>query len=1181
MPSFKEVLEELREARGISKKDLAVLAGLSPGYVTLLTRGTRNAPSEYVVHSLAKALDLGAKERIELFGSAGYPALSAFQFSGKQGDEIVRRDWGEAPRIQTFRGREREVSLLQQWIVDDYCQMIAIVGMGGVGKTLLATYVAEKEVQDNFDYILWRSLQHAPSLERILKDCVHLFSERQSKASTALAELADDVDGQIALLIDYLQQHRCLIILDNFESVLQIGSPSGNYREGYEKYGILLQRIGEAKHNSCLLLTSREKPKEMPGIEGKSSHVRSMLLHGVEREDARIILQEKELQGSNEEWKELIDLYSGNPLALKLVAESIRALFKGAIGSFLKAGESVFGGIHNLLNEQFSRLSDLERDIMYWVAIEREEMSLDELEKELARPVSKRELLEAVEALLRRSMIETHREASFTLQPVIMEYVTDRFVEQVCHEIHDENVALGLFSSHALLKAQAKDYIRDFQIKLILKPIAYQLLVTSEQSGSEKKLKRILASLHETPYTLSYAAGNILNLLVHLNVDLQRYDFSRLSVRQAYLQGVSLRDVNFAGADLSESVFTDTFGSIFSVALSANGQLLAAGTANGEIRLWDTTTATPMVPLQGHTDWVRSVDFSPDQQYIASGSEDQTVRLWNVHTGKCLIRLYGHTSRVYSVTFSPDGKRVVSGSDDKTIRIWDVETGSCLKVLQGHESRVYSVAFHVSGDVIASGSGDETVRLWNACTGECISILHGHTNGVRSVAFSPDGTMLASGSGDKTVQLWDMDTGENLKVLQGHTNWVWSVAFSPDSKYIASGSDDQTIRIWDIASGRCRRILHRYEKDEQYGNRVYAVAFSSDGDVIASGCDSQTVRLWDASSGECLKTLQGHGNRVYSVTFSPDGETIACGCEDKTVRLWDADKGECFKTLQAHSHWVWSVAFSSDNIVLASGSENKTVRLWNTYTGELLNTLAEHANRVYSVTFSHDGKLLASSSGDQTVKLWAVNTGQCLKTFKGHESRVYSVAFSPDGTMLVSGSDDQTIRLWDVRTGDCLKTLDSHTGRVRSVAFSPDGNTIVDGSEDATVKLWDVRTGECLKSLQGHTGWVWSVAFSPDGNTIASGSEDASIKLWDVISGDCIQTLIGHNGTVYSIAFHPKEPIIASGSHDGIIKLWDWHNGENVQTLRGDRPYERMNITGARLTPGQRSILKALGAIGD
>src|SRR5258708_11887014 len=239
-PSFMERLEELREARGISKKDMALRAGISPGYISLLTRGTRIAPSKEVVHDLAEALELDVKERIELFESAGYDASTAYLFSGKQRDQLVSRDWGEAPRIKLFRGRENEVEQLQRWIVADGCQLISIVGIGGVGKTLLATYVAEKGVQNDFDYILWRSLQNAPSIEKILKDCIHLFSGRQSKALTAFAHFVDDLDVQLTLRIDYLQEHGCLILFTNFESVLRVANRSGNYQLRSENYSLLL-----------------------------------------------------------------------------------------------------------------------------------------------------------------------------------------------------------------------------------------------------------------------------------------------------------------------------------------------------------------------------------------------------------------------------------------------------------------------------------------------------------------------------------------------------------------------------------------------------------------------------------------------------------------------------------------------------------------------------------------------------------------------------------------------------------------------------------------------------------------------------------------------------------------------------------------------------------------------------
>lgn len=1182
MSTFPELLEELREARCISKKEMATRAGLSSGYISLLTGGKRTTPSEEVVHALAEALELDKKTREELFIAAGYPATAAYIVSEKSQEAFTTQDWGEAPRIQVFYGRADEAEILQKWLTIDQCQMIAVVGMGGVGKTVFAAQVVQT-LENTFDYILWRSLQNAPKIEKILKDAIHLFSGRQAKASIALAELADNVDEQIALLIEYLQKKRCLLVLDNVETLMRDGSQSGDYKAGYEKYGVLFQRVGEIQHKSCLLLTSREKPKEMLRLEGKHSHVRSMLLPGVAQIDARAILQEKNLIGTDEEWEQLIHLYSGNPLALKLVAESIQVIF-GTIADFLKEKEPVFGSIHDLLNEQFTRLSSLEVEIMYWLAIEREDLPLDDLMSDLVSPITKRELFEAMESLSRRSMIEKRRSTFFTLQPVIMEYVTDRLVEEVTRELYSEKGLLTLFASHALIKAQAKDYIRDIQTNLILKPIAERLLTTSERSGSEKKLRKILDLLHTRPQSpvMSYAAGNLLNLLVYLNINLQGYDFSHLSVRQAYLQGVSLSDVNFAYADLSQSIFSDTFGSIFSVALSPKEHLLAAGTANGEIRVWNTLTSTPMQPLQGHTEWVRSVAFSPDGQHIASGSEDQTVRVWNVFSGKCLDVLRGHTSRIYAVTYSLDGKSLASSSDDQTIRLWDVETGKQLRVLEGHAERVYAVAFSPDGQYIVSGSWDQTVRLWDAHTGESIRVLYGHTNRVRSVAFSPDSTIIASGSADETVRLWDIRSGECTKVLIGHSNWVWAIAFSPDGKRLASGSDDQTIRLWNTNSGICEKILQRDKKDigdAHYGNRVYSLAFGADNSVIASGCDGQTIRLWDAQTGECLKTLRGYGDRIYSIALSPDDTTLASGSEDRTIRLWDTKSNTCFKTINAHNHWVWSVAFSPNGTMLASASENKTVRLWNAYNGDYLHTLYGHDNRVYAVAFSLDSMLLASCSGDQTVKLWDVRSGTCLKTLTGHTGRIYCIAFSPDGKTLVSGGDDQIVILWDVDSGTQQKILDCDIDRIRSIAFSPDGEIIAGGSEGSTIKLWNAHTGECFKTLKGHTNWVWSVAFSKDGHVFASGSEDHTIKLWNIETGMCLHTLHEHNGTVYSVAISRDETWVAGSSNNGTVTLWNTTTGSEIQTLRS-RLYERMNILGVQgLPPGQKTILRSLGAI--
>ncbi|MEH2297862.1 MAG: NB-ARC domain-containing protein [Nostoc sp.] len=1077
-----------------------------------------------------------------------------------------RQDWGEAPGICVFYGRIAELSQLRQWLIKDNCQLVAILGMGGIGKTALSVKLA-KEVQENFEYLIWRSLRNAPPVAEMLANLIRFLSDQRE------TDLPETVDGRVTLLITYLRKRRCLLVFDNTETILQEGDRAGHYRQEYEDYGQLLRRVGEEPHQSCLVLTSREKPKEFAPLEGEASPVRTLPLVGLGEIEGQEILQDKGLFGLQQEWGKLVEKYSGNPLALKLVSEPIRELFGGDIAAFLAEGEIIFGDTRNLLDQQFERLSEIEKEIIYWLAIKRELVSLEELLNDIVHPLPKREVLEALESLRRRSLIE-QRTALFTLQSVVMEYMTDRLVEQVGHEITSGEIRL--FISHALMEATAKDYIRNTQITLILKPIIDRLLTIFRYSKNiEYHLYQILLRLQQVPQAAGYAGGNLLNILCQLQTNFSGYDFSNLTIWQAYLQSVNLHQVNFANADLAKSVFSETLVSISSVAFSPNGKLLATGDADGKTYLWQVDDGKLLFSCTGHSSWVKSVGFSPDGQTLASGSDDQTVKLWDVHDGNCLKTLHGHSNWVRSVAFSPDGQTLASGSEDQTVKLWNIHTGECLTTLQGNTNRVRSVAFSPDGQTLASGSEKQTVKLWDIRNGECLKILQGHSSWVRSVAFSPDGQILASGSDDQTVKLWDVCNGKCLKTLQGHTNRVWSVAFSPDGQILASGGDDPTVKLWDVHNGKCLKTL------QGHSNRVRSVAFSPDGQTLASGSENQTVKLWNVQNGKSLTTLQGHTNRIRSVAFSPDGQILASASEKQTVKLWDVRNDKFLRILQGHNSWVRSIAFSPDGQILASGSEKQTIKLWDVHTGQCLKRLQEHSNRIRSVAFSPNGQILASGSDDQTVKLWDVYTGKCLQTLQGHTSWVRSVAFSPDGQTLASGSENQRVRLWDIYTGECIQILEGHSNRIRSVTFSPNGQTLASGSDDQTVKLWDVYMGKCFTTLQEHTNRVWSVAFSPDGQILASASEDQTVKLWDVYNGKCLKTLQGANW-VRSVAFSPDGQTLICGSQDETIKLWDVLTGDCLKTLRSPRPYERMNITGVTgLTAAQLVTLKALGAVED
>ena len=985
------------------------------------------------------------------------PEVVSNQIATERAIAHKRQDWGEAVDVSLFYGRTEELATLEHWIVSDRCRLVALLGMGGIGKTALSVKLAE-QIQDNFEYVIWRSLRNAPPIQDTLADIIKFLSNQQE------TDLPETVDGRISRLIEYLRSSRCLLVLDNVESILREGDRAGHYREEYEGYGQLLRCVAETHHHSCLVLTSREKPRGIASKEGKTLPVRSIQLAGLTEVEGHKIFHAKGFLVSEEHLKFIMSHYRGNPLALKIVATNIQELFDGNVYQFLEQGTVVFGDIRDLLEQQFNRLCALEKQIMYWLAINREWVSLPELREDIVPPVSQRELLEALESLNERSLIEK-QSATFTQQPVVMEYMTDRFIDQVCEEITIGKISL--FNSYALIKAQSKDYVKESEIRFILKPLTNKLLAIFRiKSKIETQLNQTLLKLRELSLTKpGYAGGNVLNLLCQLKSNLSSYDFSGLTVWQAYLKDVNLQQVNFANADLAKSVFAETFGSILSVAFSPDGKLLATAGEAGEIHLWQVADMKPLLSLRGHLRWILSIVFSPDGKTLASSSDDRTIKLWDVSTGQVLRTLQAHSSWVWSITFSPDGETLASASDDRTIKLWDVRTGQILRTLEGHASLVRSVSFSPDGDILASGSNDCTIKLWDVSTGQLLKTLEGHTLWVQSIAFSPSNVtgetskmLLASGSDDCTIKLWDVSTGQVLRTLQGHTYLVQSIAFSPDGRTLASSSHDQTVKLWDVSTGRCVRTL------QGHASQVWAVAFSPDGRTLASGSDDRTIKLWDVHTGQALRTLWGYTNRVRSVAYCPGSKILASGSGDYTVRLWDVSDGNCLKICRGHTNWVLSVAYSPG------------------------------------------GKILASASCDRTVRLWDVSSGKCLKTLQGSPNWVLSVAFSPNNQILASSSE-RTVRLWDVGSGECLKTFQVSTNWVWSVAFDPEGKTLATGSGDRTVRLWDVSTGQCLKTLQGHTNGIWSVVFSPDGQILASAGQDEMIKLWDVATGECLNTL--------------------------------------------------------------------------
>jgi DNA-binding CsgD family transcriptional regulator len=366
----------------------------------------------------------------------------AIDFSGGKGSlfnmPIGRRheDWGQAPDVAVFYGRTEELTTLKQWIVSDNCRVVALLGLAGSGKTTLSVQLA-KQVQHEFDFVIWRSLRSAPTASDFLTSLIQLFSNQQ-KSDLPLAEPSQRIDfnGQISRLVEYLRKQRCLIILDDFEAVLKPEELAGHYREGCEGYRDLIVRLCEVNHQSCFVLVSAEEPTEMALLAGEKVR---FLKPAISEEIARDIFKEKGLSAQDREWEILLARYGGNLLAIKIVATTIHEFFEGNVVKFLEATALfIEEHISNLLAQQFDRMSNSEQEISYWLAIAQSPISLATLREQMLVNSSLSDLLKNLDSLGRRFLIEKISESGqtvFRLQPLIVQYVSERLVEQIQAEV--------------------------------------------------------------------------------------------------------------------------------------------------------------------------------------------------------------------------------------------------------------------------------------------------------------------------------------------------------------------------------------------------------------------------------------------------------------------------------------------------------------------------------------------------------------------------------------------------------------------------------------------------------------------------------------------------------------------------------------------------------------------------
>jgi WD40 repeat protein len=631
-----------------------------------------------------------------------------------------------------------------------------------------------------------------------------------------------------------------------------------------------------------------------------------------------------------------------------------------------------------------------------------------------------------------------------------------------------------------------------------------------------------------------------------------------------------------------------------SIAYSPDGKLLAAGSADNQIRIIDPATGKELRRLAGHqprtynaprqprsaTDIlvkavgegnVTTVAFAADNKTLASGGWDGFVRLWDATTGEELRQIFAHKAMVTTVVFSQDGKTLASrGGIDGTVRLWDPATGNKRRTFDGLQkanpwrfNRDSALAISPDNKTIAAGDAN-VIHFWDIASGKESRKLDAHRVCL-SLAFSRDGTLLASGGVDPgkdqhSLRIWDIAKGKELRRCKLPKNEPpISIAFAPDGKYLAAVIEEDDLHIFAVATGQPVHRLKHY-----WASRV---AYAPDGRTLTSA-RGPTLRRWDATTGkELAQEFAGHQAGVAAVAVSPDGKMVASGGDN--IRLWARATGKPIRRIEVKGY-VAALAFSKDGKKLASGGRDRMARLWDVDSGKLVQVLKGAKHMLCGVALSPDGKLLAAGDAQATMRVWDVDTGKEKYQFdmkSGTEN--LSLAFSPDGKKLacagawndssflppgginiqgvhMTRKEGYLVLLWDMATGKEARRFAGLRDKIKSVAFAPDGKILAAASRDGRIAFWETDTGKDLLYIMAHPKHSDvahtsspSVAFAPDGKTLASASTDKTIRLWDVATAKERGRFQTPDVGFTTLAFAPDGKTVVSGSADSTVLVWD------------------------------------------